>query len=88
MIEVEVRGKIEDFEKSIGKFRKFAKFIKEKNRFSLVYTRNEVPEDAREILEEKVDLRLRITNGEAEIALKYGSWGAEESREEIIIPIN
>ncbi|OIO80504.1 hypothetical protein AUJ84_03040 [Candidatus Pacearchaeota archaeon CG1_02_32_132] len=87
MIEVELRGKIDDFEKEVQRFREFADFIEERDRFSLVYTRNEVPKDAREMLDEKVDLKLRITNGNAELILKYGSWGSEECREEISIHI-
>ena len=34
---VEVRGRIEDFDKVLNDFKSKAKFIKEKDRFSLIY---------------------------------------------------
>ncbi len=87
MIEVEIRGKIENFDNTIKKFRKKAKFIKEKKRISFVYFRGQVNRDVREIRDDPVDLRARITNKQAELVLKYGQWGTEENRQEIVIPI-
>jgi len=88
MIEVEVRGKIEDdFDKVLDLFNQKAKFIEEKDRFSLIYFRHEVVKDVREIRDEKVDLRLRVTNKNAELTLNYGIWGGNDVRKEISIPI-
>jgi len=86
-IEVEIRGKIEDFDKVLGEFRKKAKFIREKKRISFIYFRNEVVKDVKEIKEEKVDLRARITDRKAELIMKYGDWGGSDSRREISLPI-
>jgi adenylate cyclase class IV len=87
-IEVEIRGKIDDFEKTLEKFHKTAKFIKEKDRFSLIYFRGKVADDVSNIKEEKVDLRVRVTNKKAELVMKYGEWGGSDSREEILIPLS
>jgi adenylate cyclase class IV len=87
MIEVEVRGKIEDFEKTLSLFKEIAEFVKEKDRLTLAYFRNEVPLDIREDRDEKVDVRLRITNKEAELVMKYGNWSGSDARKEISIPI-
>lgn len=86
MIEVEVRGKINEFENTLKEFREKAIFIQRKDRLSFVYFR-EFIEDARMIKEEKVDLRARITNKKAEIIIKYGKWGGSDSRKEISVPI-
>ena len=86
MIEVEVRGKIKDFENISTEFKRKAKFIKEKKRLSFIYFRDFV-EDARDVKEEKIDLRARITNKKAEIVMKYGAWGGSDSRKEISLPI-
>lgn len=88
MIEVEVRGKIEDFDKLLNKFREKAEFIKEKDRFSLIYFTHGVVADVREIADEKIDLKLRVTDKKAEIIFKYGEWGVMESRKEISVPIS
>jgi adenylate cyclase class IV len=90
MIEVEVRGKIRDFGKTLDEFRKKAKFIGEKGRFSLIYFRKGIDaSDVRkkEIRDEKVDLRLRVTNKKAEIIMKHGKWAGSDTRKEISIPI-
>lgn len=92
MLEVEVRGKIEgEFNKILSEFNKKAKFVKEKDRLSLIYFRSNVPDDlkdVREVSDDPVDLKLRITNKEAEIVLKYGKWGGQDNRKEIFVPIN
>jgi adenylate cyclase class IV len=86
-IEAEIRGKIKNFNSVLKKFHERAKFLKEKDRFSLLYFRGGVPYDVSDIKNEKVDLRLRVTNKIAEIVLKYGIWGGSDSRKEISIPI-
>ena len=75
-IEVEVRGKIkQDFNSVLKKFHDKTKFIKEKNRFSLIYFRGDKVRNVAEIKDEEVDLKLRATNKKAEMAIKYGKWG-------------
>jgi len=86
MYEIELRGKINDFEKTFSFFKKNAKFLEEKNRFSLIY----FPKDTlnlREMEDDPRDLRLRVTNKKAELIIKYGQWGVKDSRREISIPI-
>jgi len=86
-IEVEIRGRIKDFDKTLKEFKDKAKFIGEKDRFSLIYFRHELCKDVKEIKDEKVDLRLRVTNKKAEMIMKYGQWAGSDSRKEISIPI-
>ena len=86
--EVEVRGKIlGQFATLLTRFRKIATFVGEKDRFSLIYFNHGLVKDVREIKDEKIDLRLRITNKQAELVLKYGTWGGSDSREEISLPV-
>ncbi len=88
-IEVEVRGKLEgDFDKIISIFKEKAKFIKEKDRFSLIYSRRVLSKDVREIREDPLDLRLRITNKIPEMMLKFGRWGTRDQRHEISLPVS
>lgn len=86
-IEVEVRGKILDFSKTLDFFKKNAQFVEEKDRLSFIYFREDV-KDVSEIKDELVDLRVRITNKKAEIVMKYGKWGSQESRKEFSFPIS
>jgi len=90
MIELEVRGRIKDFESIFKTFKKKAKFVEEKDRFSLVYIKSgfDMKRDVRELLDDPVDLRVRITNKKAEIIMKYGRWGGSDKRKEIFIPIS
>jgi DNA polymerase III delta prime subunit len=92
MIEVEVRGKIDHFEKTLEEFRKKAKFIEEKDRFTLLFARPglELKEAIKKetLQNEKVDLKVRITNKKPEIVVKYGNVKGSESRKEVLIPIN
>jgi adenylate cyclase class IV len=90
MIEVEVRGRIKDFDKTLAEFKSKAKFIQEKDRCSLVYLRNtfDINRDVRELKDDPVDLRVRITNKKSEIVMKYGKWGGSDRRKEISIPID
>lgn len=86
-IEAEIRGRLRNFKKTLSEFKQKAKFIKEKDRFSLLYFRGEIPKDVSEIKNEKVDLRVRVTNKNAEIVMKHGTWGGSDNRREILIPI-
>ena len=90
-IEIEVRGPLSENE--FTKLRKFfdknAEFIKEKNRISFLYFRGDkIPDDVNEIKDDKVDLRVRITNKKAEIMLKYGEWAGSDIRKEIPLPFD
>lgn len=85
-IEVEVRGGIKNFEETLASFRAKAKFVKEKDRFSMIYMRKHV-KDLNEIKDDPVDLRIRVTDKKAEIIMKYGQWGSSDERHEISIPI-
>jgi adenylate cyclase class IV len=87
MIEVEVRGCVKDFEKTLREFKEKARFVREKDRFSLVYFRGGFCKDVRDLKDDPVDLRLRVTNKKAEMILKYGTWGSSDARHEISIPI-
>ena len=73
MFEVEARGKLTVSTAEIVKiFKKLnAKFLGKTRRFSLIYLRNKGADK-----NNPVDLRIRVTNGKAEIILKYGKWGA------------
>lgn len=81
-IEVEHRGILtkEKFDKLIKFFREEAKFIKEKDRFSVIYfprgkVRSKVPKSP-------LDLRIRITNKKSEIVLKSGKSSGSDARKE------
>ncbi|MBS3140595.1 CYTH domain-containing protein [Candidatus Woesearchaeota archaeon] len=90
-IEVEVRGPLNESELKEAKafFDKNAKFIKEKDRLTLLYFRGDkIPKDVSEYHGEKVDLRLRVTNKKAEMIIKYGSWSGSDSRKEISLQID
>ena len=88
-IEVEVRGKIEgDFDKTLSLFKKKSKFIEEKDRFTLTFFNHGFVKDVREILNDPIDLRLRVTNKKAEIILKHGRFGGTDQRKEFSIPIS
>lgn len=83
-IEVEIRGPLnkEEFFKLKNFLQKNGNYIKETDRFSLIYFRDYIPKDLSEIKDEKVDLRLRITNKKAELVMKYGSFGGSDTRKE------
>lgn len=87
-IEVEHRGVLtkEKFD-SIKQFlEKKGKFVKEKDRFSVIYfprgkERLGVPKSP-------LDLRVRITNKKAEIIMKYGKSSGADARKEFSFPID
>jgi len=54
-----------------------------KNRLTLMYFRDKIPKDIKDIEDEKVDLRLRITNYQSELILKYGLFTGAHARDEI-----
>ena len=87
-IEVEHRGLIEkkDLPKIKDFFKKNAKFVEEKDRFSVVYFQTRAAR-AEEAKNDTIDLKVRITNKKAELVLKHGSWGGKDSRREFSFPI-
>lgn len=87
-IEVEHRGRLtpEEFSRIRKYFQKNAKFLGEKRRFSIIYTTSVL--STREAKNDKIDLKLRITNSQPEIALKYGKWSGKDARKEFIFDID
>ena len=87
-IEVEVRGPLNESELKKAKsfFDQNAKFIKEKDRLTLLYYKDKVPKNVMEDRNNPVDLRLRITNKKPEFMLKYGIWSGSDSRKEFSFP--
>ncbi len=83
-IEVEHRGRLtaEKFNDLTKLFSKKAKFISVKKRFSIVYSNNIEKKSVREDKDNPIDLKLRVTNGQPEIALKYGKWSGKDARRE------
>lgn len=81
-IEVEHRGLLNEFKfKELMKhFLKRGKFLGKKKRFSVIYTSSE--KSVREVKGDPIDLKLRIANGEGELALKYGKWSGKDARKE------
>jgi len=87
-IEVEHRGIIpkKDFKKIKAFFDKNAKFIEEKDRFSVIYFQSRVVR-AKDAVGDAIDLKVRITNKKAELAMKHGKWGGKDARREFLFPI-
>ncbi len=81
-IEVEHRGLIssKEFEKLKSFFTKEGKFLGQKKRFSMIL--NTSHKTVREVKDDPVDLKIRVTNGQAEVAFKYGKWSGKDARKE------
>ena len=81
-IEVEHRGLItkEEFNRFKHFFRKNGKYLGEKKRFSLIHNTSE--KSVREIKDNPVDIKLRLTNKKPELAVKYGKWSGKDARRE------
>ena len=86
MHEVEVRGPLNNFDNTFQFFKAKGRFIQEKDRFQLIYFPKETL-NLNEMENDPRDLRLRVTNKKAELVMKYGEWGAKDSRHEITIPV-
>lgn len=80
-IEVEHRGLLTKgkFNELKTFFEKEGKFLSEKKRFSIIYTSGNQVEDDKDIL---IDIKLRITNKKAELAIKHGKWSGKDARKE------
>ncbi len=87
-IEVEHRGTLtrEKFDTLRKFFEKEGKFVKEKDRFSIIYFPR--GKEKLKVPKSPLDLRIRITNKEAEIVLKYGKSSGADARKEFSFPLN
>jgi len=84
-IEIEQRGLLSEsqFRELDKKLSSEGKFLGEKKRFSVISASSQ--KSVKEVVDEKIDLRVRVTNGKSELVLKYGKWGSKDSRREINI---
>ena len=89
-IEVEIRGPLtqKQFHDLKKKLAKDGELINQKSRLSLMYFRNKIPKRVKTIKNDPVDLRLRITNGQATMVMKYGQWAGSDIRREFEFPID
>jgi adenylate cyclase class IV len=85
--EIEQRGRLskEKFLELDKIFRKDGEFVDVKKRLSLIWCTS--VNSAAEVKDEKIDLRLRVTNGEGEVVLKHGKWSGSDSRKEFSFPV-
>lgn len=81
-VEVEHIGSIDkkQFVELIKYFQKEGKFLGEKKRFSMIY--NSSNKSVREVKDDLVDIKVRVTNGQAEFTFKYGKWSGHHARKE------
>ena len=88
-LEVEIRGPLtkQKFIQMKQYLSQKAKFIKNYKRLSLMYFSKKIPKNVNQIKNEKIDLRIRITDGHPELMLKYGNWSGSDIREESAINI-
>ena len=82
--EVEYIGELSEKQHNMLKS-ELGKPIKTKRRISFMYFKNGIPSEFSQAEDDRVDLRLRITNGEPELILKQGSFTASHSRKETSI---
>ncbi len=87
-IEVEHRGGLTDRKfKELNNFlKKNGKFLKEKDRFSIIYSPR--GKENIKISRSPIDLRVRITNKKSELVVKHGKWSGNDARKEFSFPIN
>lgn len=80
--EIEQRGKLssQDFKRLTKFFSASGQPHGTKNRITLIWCR--AKKKIAEVKDEKIDLRLRVTNGKGEVVLKHGKWGGKEARKE------
>lgn len=85
--EVERRALVDDsrLPKIIGYLDANGKEVKRHKRFSICYVKNQ---DITADPDNPIDLRVRITNGRAELSLKYGDWHSASAREEYGLPFD
>ncbi len=87
-IEVEHRGALSEdkFRELKAFFEKEGEFLGVNERFSVIYSQRK-NDKIKEVYENVVDLKVRITNGEGELVLKYGKWSGNDARKEFLFPI-
>ncbi len=87
-IEVEHRGNLtkSKFEELRNIFEKEAEFFGKKDRFSIIYSQAK-NDQAKDLHISPIDLKLRITNREPELVLKYGKWSGNDARKEFSFPV-
>ncbi|MBU3934867.1 hypothetical protein KKC00_02830 [Patescibacteria group bacterium] len=87
-VEVEHRGLLneEKFQKLNTFLKKNGKFLGEKDRFSVIYSPR--GKETLRVVRSSIDLKLRITNKESELVLKYGRWSGNDARKEFLFPID
>jgi len=83
VIEVEHRGLLtkEKFIEIKAFLDKNAKFLGEKDRFSILYFQTKA-KNSFERKEEVIDLKVRITNKKSELVMKHGVFGGKDARKE------
>lgn len=85
--EVEVRGPIRDtgeYERVLAVLEREGTFVREDKRVIVDYS-TFLDGGVRE---RTLDIRARITNGEPEMIIKRGTWGGDEVREEVSVPVH
>lgn len=87
-IEVEYRGILtkEKFKKLREFLREKGNFIKEKDRFSVIYFPR--GKERLKVSKSPLDLRIRITNKKSEMILKYGRNSGNDARKEFAFPVD
>ncbi len=87
-VEVEHRGRLskEKFHQLKTFFDKEADFLTLNERFSVIYSQQKDDKN-KEVYEHLIDLKVRITNGQGELVLKYGKWSGNDARKEFLFPI-
>lgn len=87
-IEVEYRGVLtkEKFKELESYLKKNGEFVKEKDRFSVIYFPR--GKEKLKVSKSPLDLRVRITNKKAELVMKYGRSSGNDARKEFSFPID
>ncbi|OQA03292.1 MAG: CYTH domain protein [bacterium ADurb.Bin400] len=85
--EVEHRGLLtrDQFDQLTRFFGQRGQVLDRKKRFSIIYLN--ANSSVREVKDDPIDLRVRITNGQAELAMKHGRWGGKDARREFSFKI-
>ncbi len=86
-IEVEYRGVLtkEKFQKLSAFLKEKGEFIKEKDRFSVIYFPR--GKERLKVSKSPLDLRVRITDKKSELVLKYGRSSGNDARKEFLFPV-
>jgi len=86
--EIEHRGRIykDKIDEIVEIFQEKGKFLGQKKRLSLIWCTAKT--NISEVKDEKIDLRLRVTNGKSEVVLKHGKWGSADSRKEFSFDVD